>query len=291
MKKYLHPRILPVFVPVAGLLGMLLRIWTLGSGPDRDGLYAPQPVAWTLLWVLTGLVVLALLLIPSRLKNPGKYGDNFPPSIAGAIGCGLAAFVVIYSGLTLLLASQGLIVSITGFLGLLSGICLMITAVNRCQGQKPMFLLHAIPCLYFALRVFDRCRHWSNEPQLSLFLFPFLASICVMLAVYQMATFDVNLGKRRPYLFWSLSGVYLCMVAMPGEEEFLFYGAMAIWLVTNLCSLRPIVKRKPQPSPESEESPEGATESAPAEEAAPEAPAKTAEDMSMDELMNWLDNK
>ena len=159
---------------------------------------------------------------------------------------------------------------------------------------KPSFVLHAVPCLFFALRIFERCKAWSNIPQITIFLFQFLASICVMLAVYQLACFDVNLGKRKTCLFWSLSGVYFSLLSLPSGDEPLFYVGMAIWLLTNLCSVRPLKARKPQqtePAPETtpEPAPEAAAPEAPAP--APTAESQLNEDMSLDDLKRWLDKE
>jgi hypothetical protein len=286
MKKYLHPKFLPILVPVAGLLGLLLRLWIILPGPDPEGLYAPQPFAWTLLWIVTILTLAAVVVMSARLKVPGKYTDNFPASVPGAIGSALAALGIILSKQVFPIGSD-LLSTLTSILGIISAAVLVLAALNRYQGKKSSFLLHAIPCLFFALRIFMLCRVWSSETQTGVFLFQFFASICVMLASYQLACFDVNLGKRRSSLFWSLSGVYFCLLALPGSNEPLFYAAMALWLLTNLCSLWPMKARKPQTK-------------TPAESAAPEqeppTPTSAAEnglreDMSLDELKSWLDQE
>lgn len=298
MKKYLHPKFLPLLVPTAGLLGLLLRLWTIGDGPDPEGLYEPQPVAWTLLWIVTILTLGAVVLLSARLKNPGRYSDNFPASPVGAAGHVLAALGIMISGLTILTSAENLLASLTGILGVGSAVCLLLLGFARYQGKKTSFILHVAPCLFFALRIFVLCRAWSNEPQISVFLFQFLASICAMLASYHLACFDVNLGKRKASLFWSLSGVYFSMLALPRSDEPVFYIGMAAWLLTNLCSLRPLKARKPQSAPES--NPETAVQAAP--EAAPEAPPAPEafaanpeptlrEDMSYDELLQWLDKE
>lgn len=298
MKKYLHPKFLPILIPAVGLLGLLLRLWTMGSGPDTEGLYTPQPFAWALLWLVTLVALAGIVLLSARLKVSGRYADNFPASPFGAGGCAAAALVVMMSGLSLLTSATDLLATLTGILGVVSAAGLILLAFTRLRGQKPSFLPHALLCLFFALRIFDRCKAWSNVPQIGTFLFQFLSSICVMLAVYQMACFDVNLGKRRAYLFWSLSGVYFSILAIPSGEETLFYICMVLWLMTNLCSVRPMKPRKPQPAPEvnPETTPEAAQitsePAAPAEE--PSAPVSNTafrEDMSLDELAKWLDNQ
>lgn len=282
MKKYLHPKYLPILIPVASLLGFVLRLWTMGSGPDQEGLYEPQPFAWALLWIVTGLTLAAIVLLSARLKNPGRYADNFPPSIVGAAGNAFAALVIMMAGLGILTTAKDWLSSLTGILGVISAVGLVMAAFARYKGEKSSFLLHAIPCLFFALRIFERCKAWSNIPQITFFLFPFAASVCAMLASYQLACFDVNLGKRRSSLFWSLSTVYFCMLSLPNWEEPLFYIGIAVWLLTNLCSVRPMKARKP---PQAEPAPEAVQETTPAAEPAAQ------EELSLDELKDWLDQE
>lgn len=280
MRKILHPKFLPILVPVASLLGLLLRIWTLGGGHNAAGLYAPQPLAWTLLWIVTAATLALIFAITRRLKNPGRFSDNFPASPLGAAGCALAGLSVIYSCLTTLVSATDLLATLTGILGLVSAAALLLSAVIRYQGKKPHFAIHAIVCLFFALRVFDRCKHWSNLTQTGTFLFQFLASICVMLAAYQLCCFDVNLGNRKSSLFWSLSAVYFCVLALPIGDDPFFYGGMLLWLMTNLCSVRPLIAGKPQ---EADETSQEASEEAPGE-----APDAEPELLSYSEILDQL---
>lgn len=281
MKKYLHPKYLPLLVPIASMLGLLLRLWTMGGGPDKDGLYAPQPFAWVLLWIVTLITMTGIIFLSSGLKNPGRYFDNFPRSFAAAVGCAAGALGIMLSSLSMLMSAKDLLSALTGLFGIVSAVCLALTAFGRYKGKRIGFGLHAVPCLFFALRIFEHCKHWSNVTQTSVFLFQFLASICVMLATYQLCCFDVNLGNRKSSLIWSLSGVYFCVLALPMGEESLFYMGMILWLMTNLCSVRPLKTQKAPEAPP--EAPTPVTEE-PAEPAAQE-------NTPYDGLMNWLEKE
>ena len=290
MKKIIHPRNLPLLVMIGSILGLLLRYWTLGSGPNQNGLYEKQPVAWVLLWIVTALVLGLTFLLSRPLKNPGEYSDNFPASVLGAIGTGLAAVGVLYAGMQSILSISDLLDILGGVLGLASGVLLILAAVCRFKGKKAPFVCYTVTCLFFALRVFNQCQLWSNEPQISTFIFPFIASLCIMLAAYQRACFDVDLGKRSAYIFWALLAVYFSVLSLPSLRNLLFYGTMAAWLLINLCSLRPLKKRKDTPEAEpapAEEIPAAAEEApAPQPEAEEAAPA---EDATVQELKDWLD--
>lgn len=251
MNKLLRPKYLPLYVTAAALVGMGLRIWTIGNGPDRSGLYAPQPLAWTLLWIVTALTLGAVIFLSRPLKVSGPYKAEFPQSIPAAIGALPAALILMLAGLKVLTgSSRNLMALLTGLTGVAAAITLLLVAFGRYQGKQPSFPLHIVVCLHLGLRVFYQSRIWGNEPQISTILLPFLASICVMLAAYQLARFDVNLGNRRLCVFWNLSAVYFNILALPGTDDWLFHGAMAIWMMTSLCSLQ---LRKPKAPTEPDE--------------------------------------
>ena len=134
---------------------------------------------------------------------------------------------------------------VTGILALVAGLCLLLSAVHRFLGRKPFFLINGLICVYLAVRLFNRCQLWSNEPQMGIVVFPFLASMALMLSAYHRVCFDVDLGKRQWSGFWSLLSVYFCVVAMLSFEQPLLYGFCALWQMADLCSMRPL-KRRPQ---------------------------------------------
>ena len=243
MKKLIRPDYLPMIATSAGLLGFALRLWTLSGGPDTQGLYAPQPLAWGLLWAVTALTLGGFLYLSAQLREPGDYSDNFPANPISALGCIAAAVGILVTALPLI-SGLNWLEKATGLLGLGAAVAMGLVAWARWNGKVPNFLCHLAVSLFFALRIFDCCKAWSNEPQLGIFVMPFLACVCVMLAAYQLSCFDVNLPKRKACVFWSLSAVYFSILAMPNSEELLLHGCMAIWLLTNLCSLKPMKKRE-----------------------------------------------
>lgn len=251
MKKLLRPDLLPFLTLIGGLAGFLLRLWTLGTGPDAEALYQPQPTAWVLLWAVTILVLALIRWQAGRLKVDGTHADCYPASITAAVGNLLAAVGIAVPALDMLLHGTDLLSTIGGILGCLSLVCLIPVAVARYQGKQPWFLLHFAPCLFLALRIFDRCRDWSGHSQLGVFLLPFLALIFLLVASYQKTTFDVDLGVRKNSVFWSLSSAYLCIVALADKDDMLFFGCMAIWMLADLCSLLPLKA----PVPAAEETP------------------------------------
>lgn len=280
MNKFLRPIHLPLITVGAGLLGLLLRIWTIGKGPDAETLYEPQAFAWVLLWIVTALALGLVFFTARQLKDRGSFSDNFPASPVAAVGCGLGAVGTVLSALQLLTSARGTMATVGGVLGLAAGLGLVVTAIARFRGTVPNFLCHTAVCLFFAVQIFCQCRIWSDEPQVGVFVFPFLAMICAMLAAFQLAAFDAGMGKRRASVLWSLSGVYFSLLALPGNANWLFYGCIALWLLTDLCSLRPLNKRRTGPEVEAQEP-----------ELQDAQPNILESDLSLDELKNWLDDK
>lgn len=276
MKHFLRPRFLPFIVLLFSVLGFLLRLQTFGKGADEDGLYAPQPVAWWLLVIVTVALLGLIVYTCSRLKANGGFSDNFPPSISAAVGCGFAFVGILSSALPLLGAGEFLS-TLAGVFGLAASAAMAAVALARYQGKPPFFLCHAVVSIYLGLRIFLLGKQWGNESQLGLFLLPFFALIFVMLAAYHLATFDVGLGARKTSLFWSLGGAYLCIVSLADRTEPLLYAGLAVWLLTNLCSLRPL--RKPR------------SETADAPSDQEEAPQDPLRPLTMDEINQQMDLK
>lgn len=252
MKQFIHSKSIPVIVVLSSMVAVLLRLWTWGNGPDESGLFASKPLAWTLLWVLTGLVIFACWFALKGLKNPGTYQDNFPKSPIAGLCMVPAAVMFLITGVGQIRNSVGeqvpgvtVVDTVTGVFGLVAGLCLLLSVAHRCMGRKPFFAINGLVCLYLAIRLFNCCQRWSNEPQVGIVVFPFLASTVLMLAVYHRLCFDVDLGKRQWAAFWSLLSVYFCIVAICSRIDPWFYGACALWRMADLCSLRPM-KRKMQ---------------------------------------------
>lgn len=280
MKKVINSKTIPFVVIISSMIGLALRWWTIGSGPDAFGLYPDKPLAWGALWLFTAVVAAMIILAVRPLKTAGSYQENYPKSVPGMVGNILAGGCVLFYSMPHLgsIGQLGIFDLLTVLGGTVAGAFLILLGVYRFLGKKPNFLFHGLICLYLAVRMFNRCRVWSDEPQTGVIVLPFLASMVLMLASYQRTCFDVELGNRRHSLLWSLLGAYLCILAMLSfEEEIFFYGGWALWLLTNLCSLRPL---KPKMAPEAEQAPDAGSAEA----------THAPEDMSMEELESWLEN-
>lgn len=271
MKKYLAN--IDLITLAVAVIGVLLRYWHLSSGPDINGLYPGNHIAWILLLCFSAAVAVALFLIAGTAGKSRSYTANFSPSPVGAVGYALAGFTLLFSAYGYLRGEALMLYTMAGILGLLSGVALLLGGWCRWKGTRPHFLVFALPCVFFALRLFCTGHVWGDEPELHRYLPGFFANVMCVLAAYQLWAFGVNLGNRSRCLLCSLLSVYLCLVAIPGSTDAGFYLAIALWLFTNLCPktaapFRPVVR--PDPAAQTEETP---AEAVPQEETDPEIEA------------------
>ena len=265
MKKYL-PHIDLITLAVAAI-GILLRMWHLGAGVDEQGLYPANHMAWTLLLILSAALVAVLFLIAGYAGKSRSYNANFSSSVTGAVGYALAGCAMLLSSWDFLRGDNATLYYLTGAVGLPAALALLLGGWCRRKGKRPAFPVFALPCVYFALRLFCTGHAWGDEPELHRYLLGFFADLLCALAIYQLWAFAVGLGNRSKCLLCSLLAVYMCLVAVPGNTDWIFYLAIAIWLFTNLCPKTAAPFRpdfKPDPAPQQEQ------ESLPAEPASPE---------------------
>lgn len=244
MKNVFKPTRLPLLILCAGGIGLLLRIWLLSTGVDDKGLLVSGHPAEILLWLLTAAVAAGLLYLTKDLVEAGKYRFNFPASDIGGIGAFLAAGGIGITALVELIGQSGTFSVVVGLLGLLMVPTLIFLGRCRQKGLRPAPVFHTVLSLYLMLRLIGFYRHWSSDPQLQDYCFQLLATVCLMLAVYQHAAFDAGIGRRRPCAFFSLAAVYFCCLSLTDWAGIPFFLGTGAWMVTNLCSLIPMPGRR-----------------------------------------------
>lgn len=238
--RFLSPARLPFLILCSSILGFILRFWLFSAAVDYKGLLVPGHIADILSWILTATVLVALLIGTAPLKQASKYRFNFPPFLQGGLGSCLAAFGILITSLVEFMQQPPSTSLLTLLLGLLCAAIMIFTGFCRLKGIHPSPLFHSIVCIYLTLFLFGRYRMWSSDPQLQDYIFELLAIIFLMLATYHRAAFDANFGNRRWYSFFALAAFYFCMVCLPGCSTPPFFGGFAVWMITNLPSLRPM---------------------------------------------------
>ncbi len=275
---------------ILGAAAITLRLIMLLGGTDERDLYPANHPAWIALCLLAVAATVFFFLVSRHTEAKRSYRQNFPASLPGALGCLAGGAAIAATGLTELTDTLGLVLGITSVLG---GGALIYGGWLRLKGRKTPFFVHMLPCLYFALRIFSMGRILGAEPEISRYLFRFLAALATLMAAYQLWGFDVGLGHRNKSLFWSLTATVLSMAAIPGSPDKLLYLGTALWLITNLCSLAPARRaRRPIAVPTYEElqihpveAPVPTPEITP-DEVEPQVEAKP-EEMTAEEIIAW----
>lgn len=234
MKNPVQANTLKYLIPGAGGLGLVLRILLYATGVDGRGLLVRGHWAATGLTVLT-LAVLALVFLSTR-ANAETASQNvaYPVSVTAAMGAFAAMIGISIVTVTEFAEFSTRMHLIVWVLGVLSTVSMGGIGFCRLRGKKPSFLLSAVICLYFALRMVSRYQRWSADPQLQDYCFYLMAYVALMLTAYQHAAFDADMGNHRGLWFCSLMAVYLCCVSLRGTADTLLLLGCGFWAFSNL---------------------------------------------------------
>lgn len=249
MKRSLTNKILPWLAPVLGLLGMA-AMWALFAlGTDERGLLIPFHFSAVAVWLLTAAMAVGLLLMLRNMEDTAGYRRLFPDSRLAALGTLCAAIGILATVVESLTAMDEPIRVVSGLLKIVAGIALIYLAWCRWKNVRGSFLAWAAVTAYMLLRIMFEYRSWSTQPELMRFLFPLLASVSMVLAVYHRTAFCVKMGSRSQFLFFSQFGAFCCLLALPSTPA-PFYAGMAIWALTDRCSLKVVKSKSPDNQPE-----------------------------------------
>lgn len=236
------PYLLPVATLLAGILGAVLRLWLQSANPE-SGLYSNDHIANWLLLILTAGVFVFLIIGTWNLVEANKYSFNYPPSMLRSLGCIAGTLALVVFNIGNLFSGGDTLMLITALLGVLGAAGLGFIGFCRLQGKHPNFLIHCVIILHLLLQLIGYYRLWSGEPQIQTYVFPLLATVFLMLAVYHSAMFDGNYGSRRAHTVTHLMAVFCCCVSVVCgfyPLKFLCYG---FWMLTDLCDLTPMPRR------------------------------------------------
>lgn len=249
MKNLIPTKLIPCLTVSCAALGLVLRWAMYLTCVDDRGLL----VSWNFFQIaglaVSGVTAVFLILLLLPLDGSNQYRDNFSPSILGALGTLMGAGGILATVMSAEIYPDDRLTLFWMAAGLVSVLCLVAAAVFRFLGKAPFFLLYGAVCVFFALHIANQYQHWSGNPQIQDYSCQLFACIFLMLSAYYQAAFAVGSGKRRAQLFTGLMGVYLCALSLVrGDTPWLFLGGMG-WLLTNLCALRPVRRRREDDAP------------------------------------------
>jgi len=180
-----------------------------------------------LTWICLGLTLLigayAFLLSP----RDGIKNNSMPAMITT-----LAAAFLMALGSVITMKS----VPVIALCGLGTAVCWVIIALRRQQNVTPSAILFMLPALFSAVELIVQFRDWSRDPLLMDYCFELLASIFVMCATFHLGGFSLGRGRRRTCIFFCMSGVLFCAVAMAGSGILSLLSSLGagLWLLANL---------------------------------------------------------
>lgn len=248
MKRSLIIKILPWLAPVLGCLGMA-AIWTVQTfGIDDRGLILPFHFSALSVYFVTAVMAVGLLFLIRDMEDTSGYRRLFPDSRMAAVGTLCAAIGILATVVESLTAMDEPIRIISGLLKIIAGIALIYLARCRWKNLRGSFLAWAAATAYMLLRIMFEYRSWSTQPELLRYLFPLLASVCMVLAMYHRMAFCVKMGSRTQFLFFSQFGAFCCLLAFASTPA-PFYLGMAIWAMTDRCSLKIVKSKAPEDTP------------------------------------------
>lgn len=243
MKLSVKPQLLKLFALAGGILGLLLHIVLYETGMDGKGLLISGHWAGGGLWILTALVLAAVILLTRGIRGPEDYRDTHPVSFLGGIGCFVLAAALGMTAWKDWCADTTLDI-LMGVLMFAAALSLIYIGICRMSGGKPAFLAHSVLCACFAIRMVWQYQFWSSDPQLMDYVFFLGAYAALMLAAYQQAAFDADMCSHWALWAASLAAVYFCIVALRAGVDTWILLTGGLWALTNTTCLNPKPRRR-----------------------------------------------
>ena len=249
--KYLNPNHLPFVTLCLGALGLTLHVDLLTLGVDSKGLLVTGSWMESLSWGCAGSMAVVLALGIRSLDGIPKNERLFPASAAAALGNVPGAVGFGITAIRLLLDAGSPFHTAAAISGFAAALCLVALAFCRWKGQKISLLARLPVILFLALFSLSQYRGWSAATQTMEYAFPMLATVFLILTSYHRPALEVRLHGRKSYVFCNLAALFFSMLAIPHAP--LFYLPMAVWMASDICSLRVMTKRV---TPRQEDAPE-----------------------------------
>lgn len=242
MKKRGFPQLLPWLILASGIAGAILQYLLFTFATDEKGLLIPGFWADSGSWILSALVMLCLLLGIRPLNGGLPLNVLFPRSLIAGLGNWIGAAGIGYACISLFGGSK--LELAAAIAGIAAAVVLLIAGLCRMKGRSMSVFLRFVPILFFVLDLICCYRRWVASTQLQEYAFALFASVFLMLANYQRGALEAGSAGRKRYTFFGLAAAFFCILS--GYRHGLFYLAEGIWMLTDHCSLAPVVKPGPK---------------------------------------------
>lgn len=223
----------PIFL-LLGLVSLQLQRWLFADFVQDpvSGLLPFGTLPEILLWVLTGVVILAAFL----LTRGAKLGEGGP--VTGALSDAFFAAGI----LTLLLEplkGPAALVLVYKIFCVLTALSLIVSAVLGLLKRKAPFLLSLCPAIACILQLLEYYQSYSEVPQLMNYFFGLGAVLTLTLSAYHRMARAAGLPDKGYYHGIGLLAAYFCAAAVAQGVYVPFFCSAAVWMMTEMCRLRP----------------------------------------------------
>lgn len=243
MTRFLKPKYLNEISLGLSVLACFCSLWLFQNVDDRELLNPMHPGA-VLLWVLSAVMIVTVIVLTRELGGKMRYDRAFSSSIPAAVGTAACAIGVAVTAFGEVTSKIDAVTTAAGVVGLLAAVALGYMAWCRSAQMRPHFLPLCVVIAYLMMHTLCRYRVWSAEPELLRYFFALAATALLTLAMYQRLAFAVGMGNRQLYTLFSMLGLFFAMAALPGDGDKWFLGGMAVWAMTDRCSLKIRKRRK-----------------------------------------------
>jgi len=233
MKQLSKPSVFTSVCAGAGIAACFLRLWLFASGTDDKGLLVTSHPGNILSWLLTAAVIVLLILCLRGISRRCQFRTE-PVTAAGffvqSIGFGLAAWSMI--------AKTALVLNTAAAItGMLAAVCALAIGLFTWKGYRahPLFFCPGI--LFFVFFLVCQYQHWSAEPEMQRYVFFLLASVLMMLSLYQRAALTTGGGNGTLYLFFSRGALFFCFAASVHSGQPVFLCAMGLSILLDGCTI------------------------------------------------------
>lgn len=225
------PANLPWICGGLGLVGLVLRVWQLRTGFDEKGLLqSGHPAQWLVVLVICAAVAAVAVALWNK-RDTTKCSGMFPASLTACASTAVGCLGIIWSAFHIYSQQQTLLIKATWVMGAAAAMTAALLSWCSAKGKRPHFLLRTVVTLYLMFHMVYHYQRWFSETQPALYGAQLLSNVLLILAFYHRTALEANLGGRKPYILTSQLAGFFCLLAIPGAEHWMFYGAMAVWVL------------------------------------------------------------
>lgn len=242
-----HNRILFPLLMIAGIIGVVLRLWAMGAAAAAGGLPVDDHITTYLTAILSIATVGAFLYFSLKSPDLGEHKNvldyslrQFSLGMLGAILILAGAAVEFVENLLFIPSLSSLFMCLGGFC---AGISLMLVTYSRRTGSHRYPAAQLLPIVYLVIKLILNFKNWSTDPIILDYCFLLFALIFTLLAFYHSTGFFFNKGKSRKTLFFCLSAVFFsAMAAAEGIaggslSTFVTYLGFLVWCCPIISAL------------------------------------------------------